>query len=164
MNALETTGASLPQFAKDEFHALLECGILAHGRRAGVCRSIRANLRAVAGAAAQEHYAADEDADPLRCVRRRGGGWGIALPGRRRSIGFSNGIFRIRWDRLSRLGLIRFGVRFTLLSEMSGTPLCEHGALAPRAGEPVPVGPVTYRLKNLFCSAPHWLHRPMCRR
>ena len=25
------TGASLPQFAKDEFEAFLECGILAHG-------------------------------------------------------------------------------------------------------------------------------------
>ena len=27
----ETTGASLPQFVKDEFDAFLECGILAHG-------------------------------------------------------------------------------------------------------------------------------------
>ena len=27
----EATGASLPQFVKDEFDAFLECGILAHG-------------------------------------------------------------------------------------------------------------------------------------
>ncbi len=29
--AEEATGASLPQFIKDEFDAFLECGILAHG-------------------------------------------------------------------------------------------------------------------------------------
>ena len=30
-SADEATGAGLPQFAKDEFDAFLECGILAHG-------------------------------------------------------------------------------------------------------------------------------------
>ena len=56
----ETTGASLPQFVKDEFDAFLECGILAHGF---------AHRRGAAGAAAQDHHPADEAADAPRRAR-----------------------------------------------------------------------------------------------
>ena len=38
------TGASLPQFVKDEFDAFLECGILAHGLSHG-CAAVTAATR-----------------------------------------------------------------------------------------------------------------------
>lgn len=83
-------GADLPQFVKDEFDALLACGILAHGflrlrcRECGDdrlvafrCKRRRFCCRAVPGAwrrrrrTAPFAYLADDSHEPSKCSRRR---------------------------------------------------------------------------------------------